>query len=185
MLGILVGVVVVVGVVQVVGVACHRGILVPLHLTLRSPHGSPVPLIGSVRLLVARPPCFGRPHHVQEPLGGGAQVVQAGDHRPDGNLCDNDQDEQDADAMHPVGILDASLRAGVAVALGGLLPHVESHPQDEAEGKGDEPPEDDHEIVSQVGEAAVGLGVEHPVDVLGSRRVNKTGIKIGLTLAKF
>ena len=153
--------------------------------TLRPPHSSPVPLVGSVCLLVARPPRLCRSHHVQEPLGGRAQVVQAGDHRPDGDLRNHDQDKQDADAVHPVGILDASLRAGVAVALCGLLPHVESHPQDEAEGKGDEPPEDDHEIVSQVGEAAVGLGVEHPVDVLGSRRVNKTGIKIGLTLAKF
>lgn len=38
MLGILVGVVVVVGVVQVVGVACHRGILVPLHLTCGGKH---------------------------------------------------------------------------------------------------------------------------------------------------
>ena len=146
-----------------------------------------MPLVGSVCLLVARPPRLCRSHHVQEPLGGGAQVVQAGDHCPDGNLCDNDQDEQDADAMHPVGILDASLRAGVAVALGRLLPHVERHPQDEAKGEGYEPPEHDHEIVSQVGEAAVGLRVEHPVDVLRRRMVkgDVTTIKICLTLAKF
>ena len=157
-------------------------------LTLRPPNSGLVPLVGPVCLLVARSPRLRRPHHVQEPLGGGAQIVEAGDHRPDGDLRDHDQDKQDADAMHPVGILDASLRTGVTVALGGLLPHIESHPQDEAEGKGDEPPEHDHEIVTEVGEAAVGLRVEHPVDVLRRRRFNKgymTGIKIGLTLAKF
>ena len=139
--------------------------------TLCPPNSSPMPLVGSVGLLVARTPRYRRSHHVEEPLGARAQVVQAGYHGPNGDLRDNDQDKQDADTMHPVRILDACLWAGEAVALGRLLPHIERHTKYEAEGEGDQPPEYDHEIVSQVGEAAVGLRVKHPVDVLGVRVV--------------
>ena len=116
-------------------------------LTLRPPNSGLVPLVGPVCLLVARSPRLRRPHHVQEPLGGRAEIVEAGDHRPDGDLGDHDEDEQDPDAMHPLRVLDARLGAGEAVARGGLLPHPEGHAEDEAEREGDNPPKDDHEVV--------------------------------------
>ena len=98
-------------------------------------------------------PLWCRPGHIAHALGRRAQVVQGHDDHPGGDLGHHDQDQEDANAVDPVGIVH--LAQGVLREGGGE--GVEREPDHQGQEDRDQRPQDLHQHP--------GVGAQHEINI--------------------